>query len=69
MVLVRIHDDAGRMKKILTLVIVAAIIGLSTATRAWLFHYSPHEVIWTGMFGFVGVLVLGIGVVLLQRKQ
>jgi hypothetical protein len=57
------------MKKILTVVIVAAMIGLSTATRAWLFHESPHEVISAGMFGFVGVLVIGIGVVMVQRKQ
>jgi hypothetical protein len=57
------------MKRILLVPIAAAAIGLSVAFRAWVFHHSPHEIFLLALFWSVCALVLGIGVVLLQRKK
>jgi hypothetical protein len=56
------------MKKIPLVVIAASGGGLTAAFRAWVFHHSLHEVIQNGMFGFVCVLILGVGFAILQRK-
>jgi hypothetical protein len=57
------------MKRLLIAVMAAAVCGLLAAKRAWLFHESLHEAIRDGLFWFVYALVLGIGIVLLQRKK
>jgi hypothetical protein len=56
-------------QKILIVIFAAVMCGLMWATRALAFNEPPHEVVRKALVGFVVVLVIGVGVVLIQRND
>jgi hypothetical protein len=57
-----------KMKRLLLVMFVASLCGVSVATRAWAFGYSLRTIIQQGLLFFILCLVLGIVIVIINRK-